>query len=87
MVYKYQPKGICPRGISVELEGDIIRRVHFDGGCAGNLSGIAKLVEGMRASDVIQKFKGTRCGHKGTSCPDQLSLALEEALEAALRNA
>jgi len=80
MTHQFKPRGVCTRNISVELDGDIIRRVQFDGGCAGNLTGIAKLVEGMRASEVIEKFKGTRCGAKATSCPDQLSQALEEAL-------
>ncbi|MDR0530531.1 MAG: TIGR03905 family TSCPD domain-containing protein [Oscillospiraceae bacterium] len=82
MTYQFKPRGVCARGISIELDGGIIRRVRFDGGCAGNLTGISKLVEGMRAEDVIEKFKGTRCGYKATSCPDQLSLALEEALSA-----
>jgi len=80
MTYKYKPRGICPRAISVELEGETIRSVLFEGGCAGNLAGISNLVEGMRANDVIAKFKGTRCGQKATSCPDQLSQALEKAL-------
>jgi len=80
MTYDYKTKGVCARKISVELEGDIIRRVNFHGGCAGNLAGISKLVEGMRAGEVIEKFRGTRCGAKRSSCPDQLSQALAEAL-------
>ncbi|MDR2752828.1 MAG: TIGR03905 family TSCPD domain-containing protein [Oscillospiraceae bacterium] len=78
--HQYQTKGICPRKITIELEGETIRSVHFDGGCAGNLTGISKLVAGMNARDIIEKFKGTTCGYKKTSCPDQLSLALQEAL-------
>ena len=84
MTYNYTPRGICPRSISIELEGETIRSVRFDGGCAGNLTGISNLVEGMAARDVIAKFKGTRCGNKPTSCPDQLAKALEEALAAAV---
>ena len=42
--------------------------------------GIAKLVEGMKADDVIERLEGTQCGFRGTSCPDQLSLALKAAL-------
>jgi len=82
MTNHYKPHGICPRSISVELEGEIIRAVRFDGGCAGNLTGISNLVVGMNAREVIAKFKGTSCGKKPTSCPDQLSLALEQALVA-----
>ena len=39
------------------------------------------MVEGLKASDVIKKLKGIRCLDKDTSCPDQLAIALEEALE------
>lgn len=42
--------------------------------------GVARLVEGMRAEDAIQKIQGIRCGYKATSCPDQLSKALQIAL-------
>ena len=80
MSYDFKPRGVCARNISVELDGGIIRSVSFNGGCAGNLAGISRLVEGMRAEDVIAKFKGTKCGFKATSCPDQLARALEEGL-------
>jgi hypothetical protein len=36
----------------------------------------------MKAVDVIGKLKGTPCGNRPTSCPDQLAIALEEALKA-----
>jgi len=80
MTYNYKPKGICAKDITFELEGGVIRSVAFSGGCAGNLTGIARLVKGMRAEDVIRTFRGTKCGSKATSCPDQLALALEEAM-------
>lgn len=67
--------------LQVELEGDVIKDVVFIGGCNGNLSGISKLITGMKAEDVIEKLEGTTCGFKNTSCPDQLSKALKEALE------
>ena len=28
--------------------------------------------------DVIAKLKGIECGRKGTSCPDQIAIALEK---------
>jgi len=80
MTHTFQPRGICPRRISIELDGETITRVHFEGGCDGNLTGIANLVQGMNARDVITKFAGTRCGSRKTSCPDQLAQALEKAL-------
>ena len=76
----YYTEGTCSRIIEIELDGDVIKDVVFIGGCNGNLSGISKLIKGMKAQDVIGKLEGTTCGFKNTSCPDQLSKALKEAL-------
>lgn len=81
MVYKYRTKGTCSRTIEFELENGIVGNVRFDGGCNGNLKGIASLVKGMKAQDVIERCSGITCGFKGTSCPDQLARALKEAIE------
>lgn len=78
----FTPRGVCSRGIDIELEGEIIRSVRFSGGCAGNTQGVAALVEGMSAREAIKRLSGIRCGFKATSCPDQLAKALEQALEA-----
>ena len=83
MTYTYMPKGVCSRKMTVELDGEIIKNVKVEGGCNGNLQGISHLVEGMNARDAIARMRGIRCGFKSTSCPDQLSLALEEALKQA----
>lgn len=50
-------------------------------GCSGNLQGISKLVEGMPVGEVIKKLRGIDCDGRGTSCPDQLSKALEAVLD------
>ena len=34
-------------------------------------------------SQAIEKLEGIKCGPRPTSCPDQLALALREALEKA----
>jgi len=81
MTYSYRTKGVCSQKITFNLENGIVTDVSFYGGCNGNLKGIAKLVEGMKAEDVIERIKGTTCGFKRTSCPDQLATALEEALK------
>nr|WP_317412503.1 TIGR03905 family TSCPD domain-containing protein [uncultured Solibaculum sp.] len=81
MEYIYRPKGVCSRSIRLELEGDVIRSVQFEGGCHGNLQGIAKLVEGMTADQVEQKLSGIKCGMRKTSCPDQLAQAVRKAME------
>ena len=80
MVYTYRPKGVCSQMMKIELEDGIIKEVQVLGGCNGNLQGISALVRGMRAEDAIARMKGIRCGFKKTSCPDQLAVALEEAL-------
>lgn len=67
--------------IEIELDGDVISDVIFTGGCNGNLTGISKLIKGMKVQDVIDKLEGTKCGFKDTSCPDQLSKALRAAME------
>ncbi|MCI6751902.1 MAG: TIGR03905 family TSCPD domain-containing protein [Selenomonadaceae bacterium] len=80
--YEYQTKGTCSKKITVELDGKTIRHVAFEGGCNGNLKGIAQLVEGMDIDFVIGRCKGNTCGPRPTSCPDQLAHALEEAYAA-----
>ena len=78
--FTFYPEGVCSMMIEIELEGEIIKDVVFTGGCNGNLSGISKLIKGMKAEEVIEKLEGTRCGLNDTSCPDQLSKALRQAL-------
>ncbi|MBQ6389003.1 MAG: TIGR03905 family TSCPD domain-containing protein [Mogibacterium sp.] len=78
--FTFYPEGVCSMMIEIELDGDKIKEVVFTGGCNGNLNGISKLIEGMKAEDVITKLEGTKCGFKDTSCPDQLSKALKKAL-------
>ena len=78
--FTFYPEGVCSMMIEVELDGDTIKEVVFTGGCNGNLNGISKLIQGMKTEDVINKLEGTRCGFKDTSCPDQLSKALRQAL-------
>ena len=81
MVYTYRTQGVCARSIEIEVDDGIVKDVKFMGGCAGNTQGISKLVEGMKAEDVIARLEGIRCGFKSTSCPDQLAKALRIILE------
>ncbi len=77
MVYTYKTNGTCSRKIEIELDGDTIKDVRFEGGCNGNLKGLAALTAGMKVDEVIGKLSGIRCGLRRTSCPDQLALALK----------
>ena len=83
MTYTYRPTGVCSTQIDLELEDGIIQSVAFTGGCNGNLKGICRLVQGMTAQEAVEKLQGIQCGGKPTSCPDQLSRALTEAVTAA----
>ena len=81
MKYVYKTKGTCSKEIIVELDNNIIKNVEFLGGCNGNLKVISSIVKGMKVDDVIEKLKGITCSGRPTSCPDQLSKALEEAIK------
>jgi uncharacterized protein (TIGR03905 family) len=76
----YQCYGTCSKMITVTIEENKIKHVQFYGGCHGNTQGVAALVKGMSVQEAINKLKGIDCGGRGTSCPDQLSKALEAFL-------
>ena len=80
MKYGYKTSGTCSRYIEFDLTDGVVSEVAFQGGCNGNLKAIGKLVEGMKAEEVIERVKGVDCGGRGTSCGDQLAVALEEAI-------
>ncbi len=80
MKYTYRTKGTCSSTISFDLTDGIISDVSFTGGCNGNLKAISKLVEGKNAEEIMNILRGNTCGPRATSCADQLSRAIEEAL-------
>ena len=81
MTYTYTPKGVCSRQIHLEIDEEgIIRDCSFYGGCSGNTQGVSALVKGLTAEEAIAKLEGIKCGPRPTSCPDQLSKALREAI-------
>ncbi|MBP1758465.1 MAG: hypothetical protein H6Q61_714 [Firmicutes bacterium] len=80
MTIRYRPKGVCSRDMTIEVEKGMIQSIHIDGGCSGNLQGLARLAEERPVAEVIPLLAGIRCGLKKTSCPDQLAKALQSAL-------
>ena len=74
----YKTHGTCSSMVRLTVEDGIIKDCEFIGGCNGNTQGICALVRGMKAEDAVARLRGIKCGHKSTSCPDQLALALEE---------
>ena len=81
MEFSYRTSGVCSYEIKFELEGNIVKNVEFFGGCNGNLKAVAKLVDGLSVEEIEEKLKGNTCGFKGTSCADQLALAVRAAYD------
>ena len=74
-MFTYSTKGTCSRQILFDVtEDNKLHNVRFIG---GNLQGIARLVEGKDIDEVETLLAGIRC-RNNTSCPDQLSKAIEE---------
>ena len=80
MTYTYRTKGTCSQAIQFEIEDNKVHNVQFIGGCSGNTQGVARLIEGMDVNEAISRIEGIHCGPRPTSCPDQLSIALKQAL-------
>ena len=61
--YTRKNKGTCSQSTTVTLADDgTIQELNVQGGCNGNLKGIAQLVRGMKAEDAIARMEGTTCG-------------------------
>ena len=81
MTYQFRPQGVCSQVMKVDIDDEgIIQSLEVLGGCSGNLQGISRLVQGMKAQEAVDRLKGIRCGFKSTSCPDQLAKGLEKLL-------
>ncbi len=75
---QFKPSGVCAKEISFDIVDNKVKNLNFVNGCPGNLIGLSKLIDGMDIDEAIERLKGIDCRGKGTSCPDQLSKALEE---------
>ena len=80
--YSYRPSGsVCTSRIDFDIEDGKLYNVRFERGCNGNLKAIGKLLEGQDAMRAASILRGNDCAGRGTSCADQLALAVEEALK------
>ena len=77
MEYIYTPKGVCSMQMIFDIENNVIKSLKIIGGCPGNTIGVSRLVVGKTVDEVIEMLKGIPCGARGTSCPDQVAVALE----------
>lgn len=82
MTVVYTPKGVCSRKMIVSAENGTVTEAEIIGGCGGNTQAVCRLVVGMTLEEAISRLQGIECGMKGTSCPDQLSIAMRQLLEA-----
>ena len=77
----FTPSGICARKISIVLDDqNRIQDLCFVGGCDGNHKGLTALIKGMPAEEAVERLSGITCGYKKSSCPDQVAVALRQAL-------
>ena len=82
----FKPEGVCAKYIKVIIseneennkEDNIIKKAIFMGGCPGNAVGLSLAIEGRSVKSVMDMLRDVKCGSKDTSCPAQLSKALEE---------
>lgn len=78
MEYKFTPQGVCSMEMIFDIENNIIKSLKIIGGCPGNTVGVSRLVAGRSIDEVIEMLEGINCGGRGTSCPDQVAIALKE---------
>ena len=81
MRYNFKTQGVCSRTISFDLNGDVVTDIQFEGGCPGNLKAISRLVDGWTVHKIEEYLKGNTCGHRPTSCADQLAIGVRTAYE------
>lgn len=80
MHYSYSTRGVCAQKINFDIVDNKLCNISFEGGCNGNLKAISKLCEGKSPSEIANLLQGNQCGSKGTSCADQFSKAIKEAM-------
>lgn len=73
---QYKTRGTCSTQIDLEIENGIITHCEVHNGCRGNTNALGKLVIGRDAEEIKNMLRGIPC-RGGTSCPDQLSRAIE----------
>ena len=74
-MFVYMTRGTCSRQIELEIQNGAITHCRFIGGCTGNTEGLARMVIGQKAEEVVHRLSGIPC-RGATSCPDQLAQAI-----------
>lgn len=65
----------------VKLEDNTVHNIKFTGGCDGSTMGVARVANGKGVEFIVSRLKGLECNliKSGSSCPDQLANAVEQA--------
>ena len=80
--YRFNTKRVCCKQIRFDMEDGKLHNIKFlGGGCEGNLRAMSSLLEGHDAESAVELLRGTQCGKRGTSCGDQLAMAVETVLQ------
>ena len=76
-MFSYKTHGTCSTQIDLEInEEGVITACKIHNGCRGNTQGRSLMVLGRKADEVKDLLRGIPC-RGNTSCPDQLSRAIE----------
>jgi len=82
--YIFETSGVCPPEIHFQLDDRVLEEVRFvGGGCTGNARLVCRLISGQTVDNILPLLNGIECREK-TSCPDQLAVALESAVDGTL---
>lgn len=72
----------CSRSIEIFYDEALyIKDIKINGGCPGNTQGVIALSKGRKLEEVMNTLKGIDCRSRGTSCPNELALGIEEILK------
>jgi uncharacterized protein (TIGR03905 family) len=82
--YIFKTQGVCPPEIHFQIERNCLSDVRFvGGGCPGNAHLAGRLLQNRHLDEVLGLISGIDC-RNGTSCPDQLALAIKAVAEGRL---
>ncbi|MGM9534346.1 MAG: TSCPD domain-containing protein, partial [Intestinibacter sp.] len=56
-MYRYYTKGVCAKSILMDIDGDVLLDVVFEGGCEGALIAIKNLVRGKNIDYIIDTLE------------------------------
>ncbi|MDD2429973.1 MAG: TSCPD domain-containing protein [Eubacteriales bacterium] len=84
--FQYTPDGrahITNLTFDVKVDDMTVHNIKFTGGCDGSTQGVAVMAEGKAADFIVSRLKGLQCNliKSGSSCPDQLANAVEQAVK------